>query len=149
MSRSYVEGILRVALEMMDDEARPLRPRVEAGLVHLAPRLTSAFGDFTDERDRLLWSSIRERLEIREPDGGRGSISTSLAAISDAQVFAIVADVRELHRRIAERVCSECYREPVDEADFEEWRCRSDGVGDLVPFCPQCDNREFGPPRAR
>jgi hypothetical protein len=41
--------------------------------------------------------------------------------------------------------CSECRRE-VDEftAIMERWRFWSDGCGELLPFCPECDEREFG-----
>jgi hypothetical protein len=42
--------------------------------------------------------------------------------------------------------CAECERE-VDEftAIFEKWGYWSDGVGELVPFCPECARREFAP----
>ena len=40
--------------------------------------------------------------------------------------------------------CAECARE-VDEftAIGEKWRYSSDGVGELLPFCPECAKREF------
>jgi len=40
--------------------------------------------------------------------------------------------------------CAECGRE-VDEftAIAEKWRYWSDGVGELVPICPECARREF------
>jgi hypothetical protein len=41
-------------------------------------------------------------------------------------------------------VCTECARSPADGEDPETWRYRSDGVGELHPFCPECDRREFG-----
>ena len=42
--------------------------------------------------------------------------------------------------------CAECRRD-VDEftAIAEKWGYWSDGVGDLVPFCPECGKREFAP----
>jgi len=43
-------------------------------------------------------------------------------------------------------LCSECRRE-VDEftAIAERWGFWSDGCGELLPFCPECDRREFAP----
>jgi hypothetical protein len=40
--------------------------------------------------------------------------------------------------------CAECSRE-VDEftAIAEKWGYWSDGVGELVPFCPECARRAF------
>ncbi len=40
--------------------------------------------------------------------------------------------------------CAECGRD-VDEftAIAEKWRYWSDGVGELIPFCPECARREF------
>lgn len=42
--------------------------------------------------------------------------------------------------------CSECHRE-VDEftSIMERWGYRSDGCGELLPFCPECARREFAP----
>ena len=42
--------------------------------------------------------------------------------------------------------CAECDRK-VDEftAIAEKWGCWRDGVGELVPFCPECARREFAP----
>ena len=40
--------------------------------------------------------------------------------------------------------CAECGRAPRDHLDAERWRFYSDGTGDLVPFCPECAEREFG-----
>ena len=42
--------------------------------------------------------------------------------------------------------CAECGRE-VDEftAIAEKWGYWSDGVGELVPFCPECARRESAP----
>lgn len=39
-----------------------------------------------------------------------------------------------------------CERE-VDEftAIFEKWGYWSDGVGELIAFCPECARREFAP----
>ena len=41
--------------------------------------------------------------------------------------------------------CAECGRE-VDEqtAETEGWGYWSDGTGDLLPYCPECTEREFG-----
>jgi hypothetical protein len=41
-------------------------------------------------------------------------------------------------------VCSECGRHPHAGEDINAWRYRSDGVGELHPFCPDSDQREFG-----
>lgn len=38
--------------------------------------------------------------------------------------------------------CQSCGRSPGEDANA--WRYRSDGVGELHPFCPECDRREFG-----
>jgi hypothetical protein len=27
----------------------------------------------------------------------------------------------------------------------DEWRCYSDGLGELLVFCPECADREFAP----
>jgi hypothetical protein len=41
--------------------------------------------------------------------------------------------------------CVECGREPrADENADDEWRAYSDGVGELIVFCPECARREFG-----
>jgi hypothetical protein len=32
----------------------------------------------------------------------------------------------------------------ADENAADEWRAYSDGVGELVVFCPDCADREFG-----
>jgi predicted RNA-binding Zn-ribbon protein involved in translation (DUF1610 family) len=42
--------------------------------------------------------------------------------------------------------CRECRRQ-VDEftAIAERWVYWSDGSGELLPFCPECGAREFGP----
>jgi hypothetical protein len=44
-----------------------------------------------------------------------------------------------------ELVCAECGRKPRDhENAADEWRPYSDGVGELIVFCPECAEREFG-----
>ena len=36
----------------------------------------------------------------------------------------------------------ECGREPRDgETRWDEWRCYSDGLGELLTFCPECAGR--------
>jgi hypothetical protein len=42
--------------------------------------------------------------------------------------------------------CSEC-RRSVDDftAVMERWTYWSDGCGELMPFCPECAEREFSP----
>jgi hypothetical protein len=41
--------------------------------------------------------------------------------------------------------CKECGRLPrPDENAADEWRDYSDGVGELLVFCPECAAREFG-----
>ena len=42
--------------------------------------------------------------------------------------------------------CTECHR-AVDEflAIAERWGYWSDGCGELLPFCPECAQREFSP----
>jgi hypothetical protein len=46
--------------------------------------------------------------------------------------------------------CAECARE-VDEftAIAEKWGYWSDGMGELVPFSPECARREFSPDAPR
>jgi hypothetical protein len=40
--------------------------------------------------------------------------------------------------------CEECRREPREsERAADEWRCYSDGLGELRDFCPECAAREF------
>lgn len=40
----------------------------------------------------------------------------------------------------------ECEREvSEEEAQATRWGFWSDGLGDLMPFCPECAEREFGP----
>jgi len=42
-------------------------------------------------------------------------------------------------------VCANCGREPrKDENADDDWRAYSDGMGELVTFCPECAEREFG-----
>jgi hypothetical protein len=42
-------------------------------------------------------------------------------------------------------VCAECARQPrPDENAADDWRAYSYGVGELVVFCPECAEREFG-----
>ena len=42
-------------------------------------------------------------------------------------------------------MCAECGRKPrPDENAEDEWRAYSDGVGELVVFCPECAECEFG-----
>ena len=57
------------------------------------------------------------------------------------RAYARVPQVSELPEKIS---CAECGRE-VDEftAIAEKWRFWSDGVGGLLPFCPECARREF------
>jgi hypothetical protein len=41
--------------------------------------------------------------------------------------------------------CVECGRQPNEGENAEdEWRCYSDGLGELPAFCPGCAEREFG-----
>jgi hypothetical protein len=41
--------------------------------------------------------------------------------------------------------CTECGRQASEaEAEQEGWRVHSDGIGDLLPFCPECAEREIG-----
>ena len=41
--------------------------------------------------------------------------------------------------------CAECGRRPrPDENADDEWRAYSDGAGELIVFCPECAEREFG-----
>jgi hypothetical protein len=42
-------------------------------------------------------------------------------------------------------VCAECGRKPRRNENAEDdWRCYSDGAGELIVFCPECAEREFG-----
>jgi hypothetical protein len=42
-------------------------------------------------------------------------------------------------------VCGECDRKPRPEENADDdWRAYSDGVGELIVFCPECAKREFG-----
>ena len=42
-------------------------------------------------------------------------------------------------------VCAKCGRAPLpEEAADDSWRAYSDGVGELIVFCPECAGREFG-----
>jgi hypothetical protein len=42
-------------------------------------------------------------------------------------------------------VCAECARHPRDgESAADDWRAESDGTGELLVFCPECWQREFG-----
>jgi hypothetical protein len=46
-------------------------------------------------------------------------------------------------------ICAQCGRQPRgDENAADEWRCYSDGVGELIVFCPECVEREFGTGKA-
>jgi hypothetical protein len=41
--------------------------------------------------------------------------------------------------------CTECAREADELATIaERWTWWSDGVGELLPYCPSCSEREFG-----
>lgn len=41
--------------------------------------------------------------------------------------------------------CTECGRVVVErDAERDGWRYWSDGVGELLPFCPDCSRRELG-----
>ena len=41
--------------------------------------------------------------------------------------------------------CGECgLHVSLDEAERTGWRLYSDGLGELLPFCAECDKREFG-----
>jgi hypothetical protein len=42
-------------------------------------------------------------------------------------------------------VCAECARAPrAGENATDDWRAYSDGAGELITFCPECAEREFG-----
>lgn len=140
MGASYTERVLRESLELADNEERSLRLRVADALVHCATRLiTPGRDDFANERDRLLWSSVLDRAGALDPFWPLGSFETTLGHMSDEQVDAIVADLRELHRRVAMRVCSSCYHEPVSGAEFATWTRRSEPTREgLVALCPEC-----------
>jgi hypothetical protein len=46
---------------------------------------------------------------------------------------------------VGDPVCAECGRKPrQDESAADQWRCYSDGAGELIVFCPECSEREFG-----
>jgi hypothetical protein len=49
-------------------------------------------------------------------------------------------------RRVTDELrCAECDRTPRDDENpLDEWRCYSDGCGELVTMCPECSKREFG-----
>lgn len=41
--------------------------------------------------------------------------------------------------------CANCARAPrPDDNAANDWRVESDGVGELLVFCPECWQREFG-----
>ena len=41
--------------------------------------------------------------------------------------------------------CGECGRTPgADENGEDDWRAVSDGLGELLVYCPECWRREFG-----
>ena len=44
--------------------------------------------------------------------------------------------------------CAECGRAPEDDGSLEAegWRYLPAGAEDPHPFCPECAEREFGPP---
>lgn len=53
-------------------------------------------------------------------------------------------------RRTESLCCANCGREPRDDENpDDEWRVCSDGVGELVTFCSECAEREFGVRLAR
>ena len=75
-----------------------------------------------------------------EGQSGSRTEATRLGAI-------YVWSLRRLHPVEGERTirCSECDREITEEeAEREGWGYRSDGLGELHPFCPECAAREFG-----
>jgi hypothetical protein len=42
-------------------------------------------------------------------------------------------------------ICAECRRRPKPEENADDdWRAYSDGAGELLIFCPECAEREFG-----
>jgi hypothetical protein len=48
-------------------------------------------------------------------------------------------------RAASEESRPECGLKPRDDENpLDEWRAYSDGTGDLVVFCPECAEREFG-----
>ncbi len=44
--------------------------------------------------------------------------------------------------------CAECGRTPESDESIESesWRYYPDGAEEPHPFCPECAEREFGPP---
>lgn len=44
-----------------------------------------------------------------------------------------------------EVICAECRRRPRDDENADDdWRAYSDGVGELIVFCRECADRDFG-----
>ncbi len=61
----------------------------------------------------------------------------------------VASPVRSIISRVAASdralVCAECGRESTALENTEDsWRAYSDGVGELIVFCPECAEREFG-----
>jgi len=73
--------------------------------------------------------------------------------VSTQCVWREITITRDPRYRDEQVACVECDRAVDERATVvEEWRYFSDGTGELLPYCPTCAAREFGPasgPRAR
>ena len=67
-----------------------------------------------------------------------------MAAAAVRGPFLVRASYHWAVRLDAVLTCSNCPATILEaDADYAGWRYRSDGVGELLPFCGFCEYREF------
>ena len=84
------------------------------------------------------------------PEPGQLSLcvefSVKFRALPAGQTLTLPRTLEESERAMPLR-CAECQRAPrPDENADDRWRVYSDGLGELMTFCPECAQREFGAP---
>ena len=84
-------------------------------------------------------------LEHPAPNLEPGDVVVLAVGFAARQVYPANVDARDDVFR-----CSECRRTPrLDENAADEWRTYSDGIGELLLFCPEYARRESAPSEPR
>jgi hypothetical protein len=97
MSESYVSEKLWSAADILANEERPLRDRLDDAAVSALIRLNPE--DFDDLDDRAEFERIMARLTAFQAVADEGDVAASAQLLSPAEADEVASTIRRLHER--------------------------------------------------